>query len=115
MTTKTLFHIIAQDQPSPFQEQFNKITADYARSYHDQLGHLLQTASDTRAGQCLPPEQHGPHLQHLIAPGGRISIYTYDGLPLLQIEHWPDPATTDHLSCLAKFTRLPPDAPFPSW
>jgi hypothetical protein len=95
------------------KEQFKSLSQQIREWYFHSLETHLIAASDTRAGQCLTPEQHAPHLHAHISPDHRLTLYTYDGLPLLQVEHWPDPATTGHLSSIAKFTRLPPDAPLP--
>lgn len=95
------------------KEQFKSLSQQIREWYSRSLETHLLAASDTRAGQCLPPEQHGPRLHAHHSHDHRTTLYTYDGLPLLQVDHWPDPTTTNHLSCMAKFTRLTPDAPLP--
>lgn len=96
-------------------EQLQSISEKIRQSYLQNLERHLQAVCDERAGQPLTPEEHAQShrlLAHL-APDRRLTLYTYDGNPLLLVEHWPDPGSTDHISCVAKFTRLPPDAPFP--
>lgn len=101
---------------SRFDTQFQgSVTEEVRRQCYDFLEDSMRRAVLARLGSVPPLEELAGRMCRYIAPDHRNQVIALDHQPLLHIEWWPCPSSTEHISSILKVTPMQPDStlPFP--